>query len=168
MLLEAAGFSLELHAPHADEAWPGGDPHQAALAVAKRKLDLSPKDELLTLAADTVVILGDLCLGKPENAPESRRMLGLLSGCEHLVITGFWLANVHKMYHETVVTRVQFRHISSEEIERYVETGEPFDKAGGYAIQGGAAAFIDRVEGSFTNIIGLPVAEVVGAYEKLQ
>ncbi|MBX3026455.1 septum formation protein Maf [bacterium] len=114
------------------------------------------------LAADTVVAVGGDILGKPRDEAEARRMLRRLADCEHEVLTGVALfapggACVERF---AVRTRVGFRALSDDEIAAYVATGEPADKAGAYAIQGGAAPFVRRVEGSYSNVVGLPVDEV--------
>jgi septum formation protein len=118
----------------------------------------------VVLAADTIVELDNHVLGKPADAAEARRMLGMLSGRTHRVITAYALAqNGAIVESEAIVSRVTFRPLDDNEIERYVATGEPFDKAGAYGIQGTAANFIDAVEGDRSNVMGLPIDEVVAA-----
>ncbi len=123
----------------------------------------------LLLVADTIVVLGERVLGKPEGEEDARRMLAGLSGQEHEVRTRFLLADAadEEVRHaETVTTRVQFRELEAGEIDAYVQTGEPLDKAGAYAIQGGAASFVRSIEGSYTSVVGLPLAEVVEALRR--
>lgn len=119
------------------------------------------------LGADTIVVADDI-LGKPRDAAEARSMLGRLSGRTHEVMTGVALIapdrSTASAFH--VVTRVAMRPLSAEEIDRYVQTGEPMDKAGAYAIQGGAASFVAEVTGSFTNVVGLPLDEVCAVLER--
>jgi septum formation protein len=112
------------------------------------------------LGADTVVVVDGLVLEKPRDASDAMRMLGLLSGREHEVITGFCLRSDTRKIVDVATTRVRFVPLTREEMEAYVASGEPMDKAGAYAIQGLASKFIDRVEGSYSNVVGLPVALV--------
>jgi septum formation protein len=116
---------------------------------------------LCLIAADTTVVLGDRMLAKPADEAEATEMLRALSGKEHQVITGLcvWERNGEgeRIRGEAVRTRVVFRAVSEAEIHHYVQSGEPMDKAGAYAIQGGAAGMVDHIEGSFTNVVGLPM-----------
>lgn len=127
-----------------------------ASAVGARR----PADWIL--GADTIVEIDDQILGKPANAAEARAMLGRLSGREHRVFTGFALLRPggHVAVEEVVMTRVRFRTLTRTAIASYVTSGEPQGKAGGYAIQGHGAGLIASIEGSFTNVIGLPLLEV--------
>jgi len=120
------------------------------------------------LGADTVVEVDDRMLGKPADATEARRMLSRLSGREHRVFTGFALLTPggNVAAEEVVMTRVRFRPLSSAAIASYVASGETDGKAGGYAIQGHGAGLISSIEGSFTNVIGLPLVEVERALAK--
>jgi septum formation protein len=111
------------------------------------------------LAADTVVVVDGLLLGKPADAVDAKRMLALLSGREHEVVTAVVLARTGERLDRVVSTRVTFLALGESQIDWYVATGEPFDKAGGYGLQGRAAAFISTIAGSHTNVIGLPLAE---------
>jgi len=121
------------------------------------------------LVADTSVIIDDDILGKPADAAEARRMLERLSGRTHNVMTRFVIGTVDAapLHSETVITTVLFRAIPVDALERYAASGEGLDKAGGYAIQGGAQSFVVRIEGSYTNVVGLPAAEVAAAIETL-
>ena len=114
----------------------------------------------VVLGADTVVVIDGLVLEKPSDASDAMRMLGLLSGREHEVITGICLRSDTRMIVEAATTRVRFVPLTREEMEAYVASGEPMDKAGAYAIQGLASKFIDRIEGSYFNVMGLPVGLV--------
>jgi len=114
----------------------------------------------VVLGADTVVVIDGEVLEKPKSEADAARMLGLLSGREHEVITGICLHSVTRTIVDTATTRVHFVPLTQKEIAAYVATGEPMDKAGGYAIQGLAAKFIDRIEGCYFNVVGLPVALV--------
>lgn len=118
--------------------------------------------EGLVLGADTIVECGGRLLGKPNDRDEARAFLRLLSGRSHLVVTGLALVQVPdgrtEIGHE--VSEVRMRALTDEEIDAYVQTGEPFDKAGGYAIQGAAEGFIEGIKGSFTNVVGLPLGRL--------
>ena len=116
--------------------------------------------DAIVLGADTVVVIGDQILGQPRDDADARRMLKLLSGKWHEVVTGIALMRTARtprvvIDHET--TRVRFSEMSADEIDWYVSTGEPIDKAGAYAIQGSGAIFIEKIEGDYFNIVGLPV-----------
>lgn len=120
------------------------------------------------LVADTTVVLDDRMLAKPADASENREMLRALAGRSHTVLTRFAAAVVGgPMYAETVSTTVMMRALSDDEITRYVDTKEGLDKAGGYAIQGIASFAIVAIQGSYTNVVGLPSAEVVQALKNL-
>jgi len=120
------------------------------------------------LAADTVVAFGGEVLQKPENAGDACRMLKRLNGRSHEVFTGFCLRNAGKSRTRAGVSRtiVTMKSLATREIEGYVTTGEPMDKAGAYAIQGIGAMFIERICGSYTNVVGLPLAEVISLLEE--
>jgi septum formation protein len=115
--------------------------------------------DALVLGADTIVVLDNHILGKPENSAVAHQMLHRLSGRQHTVMTGLALLHQRQQFLciDTVSTLVRFRPLLQAEIEQYVDTGEPFDKAGAYAIQGGAAAFVVSLEGCYTNVVGLPL-----------
>jgi septum formation protein len=118
--------------------------------------------ERLVLAADTTVVVDDSILGKPADRDDAARMLRLLSGRRHEVLTGVTLARGADVRTETAVTSVEFTPLSEEEIVWYVASGEPLDKAGAYGVQGLASRFVTRIDGSYTNVVGLPVALVCG------
>ena len=172
-LLELAGIPFEVVSAGADEAvLPGEAPLAYVARVARAKLEAAlgrlPEDlrrrGAVVLAADTAVIVGDRVLGKPNDDAEGREMLRALSGRTHEVATAFALGDPRTgrvLTERTVRTRVVFRPLSEAEIGAYVATGEGRDKAGGYAIQGHAGALVLGIEGSHTNVIGLPTAELV-------
>jgi septum formation protein len=112
----------------------------------------------VVLGADTVVVVDGQVLEKPRDTADAMRMLALLSGREHQVITGICLRSQSRKIVDTAITRVRFVTLTQEEMEAYAASGEPMDKAGGYAIQGLASKFIDRIEGCYFNVVGLPVA----------
>lgn len=153
-----------LPADFAEEDFPFADPRLQAefLALEKAKVVAQLRPNALVIGSDTVVAL-DLGqefpnqLAKPWDKPDASRMLWLLSGQTHQVITGVAFVSPDGTIVASDTTRVTFRSLVAEEIEDYVATGEPMDKAGAYAIQGGAAAFVRAVEGSITNVIGLPM-----------
>jgi septum formation protein len=120
------------------------------------------------LAGDTIVVLDGTILGKPEDVDDARRMLECLQDRRHEVITGICLLNRKEQVCclETVRTQVWMRKIEAEEIESYIQTGEPFDKAGGYAIQGQGGRFVRRIEGSYTNVVGLPTERLQALLRK--
>lgn len=119
------------------------------------------KDEWI-LGCDTVVVYEEEILGKPKDEEDARKMLSKLSGKVHLVYTGIALYNEsnEKLIQKAVCSKVFMKEISQEELKWYISTGEPFDKAGGYGIQGFASNFIEKIEGDYFNIVGLPVATI--------
>jgi septum formation protein len=137
-----------------------------ALRVASEKaLTVSTKvPDALVLAADTIVVCNDAILVKPSGEDEARRMLAMLSGRPHTVVTAYALACVRAIIEAAaVISQVTFRPLSNAEIDEYVATGEPLDKAGAYGIQGKGADFIAKVVGSRDNVMGLPLREVLAA-----
>ncbi|MFB3094355.1 MAG: nucleoside triphosphate pyrophosphatase [Candidatus Acidiferrales bacterium] len=167
-LLRNAGFTFEVIPPEVAEDNP--DNEAPAMLVERLALDKAEavagrfhrQDNVVVLGADTVVVVDSTLLGKPASPAEARQMLQRLSGRIHEVITGVALVEPETarrtVAHET--TRVFFRPLEPQEMEDYVATGEPLDKAGAYAIQGGASRFVTRVEGCYFNVMGLPVALV--------
>ena len=121
----------------------------------------------VVLGADTVVVVDDKVLEKPRDSGDALRMLGLLSGREHAVITGICLRSESRKIVDTATTRVRFVALTDEELSEYVASGEPMDKAGAYAIQGLASKFIDRIEGDYFNVVGLPVALVYRRWKEI-
>lgn len=170
-LLRQAGFTFEVRVPSVNEVpLPGEAAEDFARRAARDKaLDVaaSASADSLVLGADTVVVADSEILGKPADVQDAVRMLKLLSGITHRVITGVCLARaaarVEALAHET--TFVTFAALDEGEIAAYVASGEPFDKAGAYGIQGLASKFVTRVEGCYFNVVGLPVALV---YELLK
>ena len=142
-----------------------------ANAVAAR-LKTMRQNSAIIVAADTTVALEDEILGKPESADDARRMLRRLSGRWHQVFTGVGIVPAGGAAHREHViveeTRVQFASLSEKEIEGYIATGEPFDKAGAYAIQGIGGKFIPRIEGCYFNVMGLPLARLYEALRKIE
>jgi septum formation protein len=158
-LLEAAGIPFTVRAADVDEtALEGESPRDYVLRVAEEKARAVSGD--IILAADTTVVLGNEIMGKPKDAADAIRMLRALSGQRHQVITGICLTRGNEIIRDIESTDVWFSPLSDNEIKGYVASGEPMDKAGAYGIQGLASRFIDRIDGSYTNVVGLPVALV--------
>lgn len=130
---------------------------QKACAVRDRLCADGAADDLLVIGADTVVAAEGEILGKPQDTADAARMLRLMAGRTHEVYTGVSLCGVRREERFYCATRVRFAPMTDEEIEWYIATGEPFDKAGGYGIQGDAARFIEGIEGDYFNVMGLPV-----------
>jgi septum formation protein len=137
--------------------------HVRQLAEAKAREVAQRYPESWIIGADTEVVINGTVLGKPGNPDEARQMLERLSGRTHRVLTGYCIlsARQNRSFSETVETHVQFKSLSEAEIHWYVNTQEPYDKSGGYAVQGMGAVLVKRIEGSYTNVVGLPVCEVV-------
>ena len=177
-LLTLAGIAHEIVVPSVDESvHPGETTGAYLLRVVRSKLDavraampaaLGARAAAL-LCADTSVIVDDEILGKPETAAEGRAMLLRLRGRAHEVRTAFAIGDPKGalLYEEVVSTKVVFRDLTSREMDDYVALGEGNDKAGGYAMQGAAGSFVARIEGSPTNVIGLPTCEVIVALQRL-
>lgn len=133
------------------------------LAEAKAGVVSELYPQSWVIGADTIVVVDDAILGKPVSKAEARSMLTTLSGRVHRVLTGFSLCRLaeNRRYAEVVATDVRFKTLTPDEIEWYVHTSEPFDKAGAYAAQGLGAFMIKHIYGSYSNVVGLPVCEVV-------
>ena len=171
-LLARLGLRFEVDPPHREEDSPppGEDPDDYAgrVSAAKANEVAARRPDAIVLAADTVVVLDGDVLGKPGDAAEARAMLARLSGREHAVHT--WvtvLAPVGARATGTEVTRVRFRTLQSEEIDAYVATGEPFDKAGAYGIQAFGATLVEGVRGCYFNVMGLPVVRLLALLEEV-
>ena len=172
-LLRAAGFEFAMMSSRVDEAIVPGETaraHVERLARAKAAAVVArlPKQaRALVLGADTVVVVDGEILGKPQSREDARRMLSLLSGREHEVVTALALGDLvyGKQMVRQAASRVVFLKLSDAEIEEYLDSGEPFDKAGAYAVQGLAACFVSRIEGSYSNVVGLPISML---YEMLR
>ena len=163
-LLARMGYTFEICTPDVDEHVTGlARDIVCTLAVRKAHAAAALYDDGVIIASDTLVSLDDIPLGKPEDAADAHRMLRALSGREHAVYTGVCMVDTATGQEEVRADRtgVWFRELSDSEIDAYIATGEPMDKAGAYAIQGGAGAFVERFDGSFENVVGFPV-EVVG------
>ncbi|SPE28978.1 conserved hypothetical protein [Candidatus Sulfotelmatomonas gaucii] len=182
-LLAQAGYKFEVRPAHIPEdPLPGEDPIVYVTRLAREKAEavfremiganetagkgrLDGQSSLAVLGADTTVTLDNAILGKPEDAADAARMLRLLSGRTHRVITGVAVTTAEGTQVAAEATAVKFLTLSEEEISAYVASGEPLDKAGAYAIQGRAARWIPRIEGCYFNVVGLPLALVVSMLE---
>jgi septum formation protein len=148
---------VELHESRADDETARHYVQRLAREKAE-SIALNPGE--IALGADTVVTVDEHVLEKPRDAEDARRMLRLLSGREHQVITGICLRSLDETVIDVESTAVRFIELTADEIEAYVRSGEPMDKAGAYGIQGLASKFIERVDGCYFNVVGLPVARV--------
>jgi septum formation protein len=172
-ILREAGIPFELlSAPVSEARNPGEDTLAFVRRLAESKVKAAAariEDEAILIGADTEVLVDGLVLGKPTSAEQAREMLRRLSGRTHEVITAVALLRqpdgLLRLEHE--LTRVTFAVLSADEIAAYVAGGEPFDKAGGYAIQGRGGRFVKRIEGDYFNVVGLPLARVVRMLREL-
>jgi septum formation protein len=194
-LLRSAGYDFEIHAVDIDErSKPGEPPAEYVDRLAKEKSSLA-LDELsrkgpakagphvldasdvasgfsrtgavMVLGADTAVVVGEAILGKPHDAEDAARMLRRLSGRSHQVMTGVCLQTTQRSVSHVEISSVTFAPLTEDQIAWYVASGEGADKAGGYAIQGLASRFIPRIEGSYSNVVGLPIAVVSDLLSRL-
>jgi septum formation protein len=159
-LLKAAGFEFTVRAADIDETPRDGEAprdYVARVAEEKARAVQADADETI-LAADTTVVLGSEIMGKPVDAAEAARMLRALAGKRHEVITAICIRRGNRLTDDIASTAVWFARLTDAEIADYVASGEPMDKAGAYGIQGLASKFIDRIDGSYSNVVGLPVA----------
>jgi septum formation protein len=187
-LLTQAGYRFRVHPAHiSEDPLPGEDPIAYVTRLAREKAEavyleltreltssdsqeLSRDSEsgLAVLGADTTVTLDNMILGKPADAADAARMLRLLSGRTHRVMTGVAVVTAESVEVAAEVTAVRFLTLSDAEIADYVASGEPMDKAGAYAIQGRAARWIPRIEGCYFNVVGLPLALVSSMLESCE
>jgi septum formation protein len=160
-LLRNAGISFEVQPAHIPEdPLPGEQARDCAERLAREKAQAVSRVRAqdIVLGADTVVVIDGVILGKPTDATDAARMLRMLSGREHQVITGVCIVASGKSSVASETTKVTMSQISENEIADYIATGEPMDKAGAYAIQGIASRWIPRIKGDYCNVVGLPVA----------
>ena len=169
-ILTTMGLSFSVDVSDADESF-AGTPEEMVLELSRRKAQAVAlrHSGAIILAADTLVF-GDEVLGKPHSAGEARRMLAGLSNRWHSVYTGVTMIDTRssRVLSRADETRVHFIAMTEEDIDAYVATGEPLDKAGAYGIQGRGGMFIDRIEGSYSNVVGLPMALVRGMLLELE
>ncbi|UCD79377.1 MAG: septum formation inhibitor Maf, partial [Desulfobacterales bacterium] len=165
-LLEQAGLEFSVVASEFDEnsVIPSSPETYVKYLAESKAQDISRKyPDSWVIGADTIVFINDNILGKPTSSDEARRMLKILNDTTHQVVTGYCICHQNKpcSFSETVKTDVRFKKLTQKEIEWYINSGEPFDKAGGYAIQGLGMFLVKRINGSYTNVVGLPVCEVL-------
>ena len=162
-LLEKAGFNFKVERPDSlEEILPGLEPHSLAQEISLRKASSVAigRSKCIVVSADTFIFLDGDILGKPGNADAARKMLRRLSGRSHRVITGYSIIDVdsQRTLSASEETVVFMKAMTEKEIDDYVSTGEPLDKAGAYAIQGLGAALVEHIEGDYENVVGLPLA----------
>jgi len=172
-LLRLIGLKFKIMPANIDENYiPGEAPqkHVKRLSVCKASAIARKYPKHWILAADTIVVIDGTILGKPANSSQAYTMLKKLSGREHIVYTGFTIAQENTGISKTkvVYSMVRFKKIPHAERIWYINSDEPYDKAGGYAVQGKGASFIASIRGSYTNVIGLPLCEVVEMLKELQ
>lgn len=172
-LLRSAGLKFKIIPAHVNEDYLEGEsPRQHVKRLSREKaLTVARKhQDTWVLGADTIVVIDGVILGKPTNRNQAQTMLQKLSGHEHRVFTGFTIIHLESKIRVTgvVQSHVKFKNISPDEMNWYIACDEPYDKAGGYAIQGKGAYFIQSIRGSYTNVIGLPLCEVLETLKKLK
>lgn len=159
-ILQQMGYSFTVNTSNTKESIDGA-PEEMVLHLSEEKARAVALqyDNALVLGADTIVAIEDRILGKPHTEKQAAEMMHLLSGKWHSVYTGVCVINTRTktMVKQAVQTRVHFLPLDEEVIYDYIKTAEPYDKAGGYALQGAAGVFIDKIEGSYSNVIGLPM-----------
>lgn len=169
-MLREAGIAFAVHPAHINEDQQTGEPplqYVCRLAREKAQAVAQRYPQNYVLGADTTVIVDSEILGKPRDAAEAARMLRLLSGREHQVTTGVSLVHPNGNTETlSATTQVFFRTLTEDEIQQYVAGGEPMDKAGAYAIQGGASRWTDRIVGEYSNVVGLPLSLVTEMLRK--
>jgi len=171
-LLKQVGLDFDVIPSRTEEDYIKGEsPRKHVLRLAEAKaLDVGNQHpDRWVIAADTIVYVDHSILEKPKSREEAKRMLRRLSGKEHRVLTGFSVYHLEKGKgdREAVQTAVKVKKLTPAEMEWYVETGEPFDKAGGYAVQGMGSFMIESIKGSYTNVVGLPICELVQMLRRL-
>jgi septum formation protein len=164
-LLNLIGIPHEVRPANIDETIRAREtPRRHAERLAREKASaIAMRDpDLITIGADTIVVVNRKVLGKPADTAQATHMLGLLSGREHTVVTAVAVSRGKKLRSAVEEVRVRFRRLSAEEIDAYIATGEPMDKAGAYGIQGFGATIVDRIEGDYFAVMGLPLVRLVG------
>ena len=164
-LLDLIGIAHEVRPANIDETMrPRETPRRHAERLAREKASAVAKrdPDLITIGADTIVVVNRKVLGKPRDADDAARMLALLSGREHVVTTAVAVSRGKKLRSAVEEVLVKFRRLRDDEIEAYIETGEPMDKAGAYGIQGYGATIVERIEGDYFAVMGLPIVRLIG------
>ena len=163
-LLELIGIAHEVRPSNIDETMrPREAPRRHAERLAREKASVvaTREPDVVTIGADTIVVINRKVLGKPRDTDDARRMLAMLSGREHTVITAVAVARGRKLRSAIEEVKVKFRRLREDEIDAYIATGEPMDKAGAYGIQGFGATIVECVNGDYFAVMGLPLARVV-------
>jgi len=171
-LLRLMGLTFDIVPSDVNETFPEGeDPrsHVLRLSADKARSVSMRYPDAWVMGADTIVVINSDVLGKPQTTAEAKQMLGKLSGQIHTVFTGFTVMNTDKnvIVSNAVDSSVRFRDIPEDEMAWYIASKEPYDKAGGYAVQGMGAFFIREIQGSYTNVMGLPLCEVVDVLKRI-
>jgi septum formation protein len=164
-LLDLIGIAHEVRPADIDETMRAREaPRRHAERLAREKATAIAKrdPDLITIAADTIVVINRKVLGKPRDVDDAARMLALLSGREHVVTTAVAVSRGKKLRSAVEEVRVKFRRLREDEIEAYIATGEPMDKAGAYGIQGYGATIVERIEGDYFAVMGLPIVRLIG------
>ena len=163
-LLGLTGLDFVIRVADIDETMdPAVPPYDEVARLSREKaMAIEREAEDVVIAADTIVVCDGQRLGKPKDEADAFRMLKLLSGRDHQVMTGFTVLRGDRVETATEVTDIHFRALSEGEINAYIATGEPMDKAGAYGIQGGAALFVSHLSGDYFNVVGLPVCALTG------
>ena len=169
-LLEQVGLAFDILSPDIDESVQPNeaiDVYVERLARQKAQAVLSQCSDATVIAADTSLVLNHQIIGKPESKQHTFQIWSALSGRQHEVLSGVCVANSSQILSTVVRTKVDFQILTEEMMERYWATGEPMGKAGAYAIQGYAAQWIPRIEGSYSNVVGLPLHETLNLLQRL-
>ena len=170
-LLKKIGLRFKVEPSNYEEDIPSGlEPHELAqkISLEKAKVVAVKHQNVIVIAADTFIVFGGRILGKPRTEKEAREMLEAISGESHSVITGFSIIDTgkNKTLSKSVETKIYIRKLTSAEIDAYVKSKEPLDKAGAYAIQGLGAVFVEKIEGDYFNVIGLPLSALTEALKE--
>ena len=170
-LLKKIGLKFKVELSNYEEDIPSGlEPHELAqkISLEKAKVVASKHQNVIVIAADTFIVFGGQILGKPHTEKEARKMLEAISGKSHSVITGFSIIDTskNKTLSKSVETKIYLRKLTLAEIDAYVKSKEPLDKAGAYAIQGLGAVFVEKIKGDYFNVIGLPLSALTEALKE--
>jgi len=170
-LLEKIGLKFEVEPAGYEEIVDTGmEAHELVRRLSRDKAEVVARKyrNAVVIAADTVVLIDGKILGKPHNRTEAKKMLRALSGRSHVVITGFTIIDTAKRrtLSRAVETKVYIRELNTEEIDAYVKSGEPFDKAGAYGIQGLGSVIVEKIEGDYYNVVGLPLSALTVALKE--
>jgi len=168
-LMGLLGYPFEVVYPGVDEIENGLKPIEVVKGIARTKRKAIQKEYKtdLVICADTIVVLDERILGKPKTKNDARRMISLLQDRTHEVLTAVECGKGKNIHSFVVKTKVSIAKMSSDEIEAYIETDEPYDKAGGYAIQGLFAKYVQKIDGDYYNVMGLPLAKLYQVLKKM-